>query len=213
MILGITGGTGCGKTTLLNVLKERGAVVLDCDAIYHELLTRDASLLAAIEARFPGVVEDGVLLRKKLGNLVFSDKTALLDLNEITHAAVKREVLRRLSEKPALAAIDAIALFEGGLAELCDVTVAVTAPVEDRVRRLMRRDGIPEDYARRRIAAQPDESWFRGKCDYVLENTGLKSEFREKCLAFLREIGIMDAASERRRSLHCTVHPVGTLGT
>ena len=47
--LGITGGTGCGKTTLLNVLKERGAVVLDCDAIYHELLTRDASLLAAIE--------------------------------------------------------------------------------------------------------------------------------------------------------------------
>ena len=48
MILGITGGTGCGKTTLLNVLKERGAVVLDCDAIYHELLTRDASLLAAI---------------------------------------------------------------------------------------------------------------------------------------------------------------------
>lgn len=90
MILGITGGTGCGKTTLLNVLKERGAVVLDCDAIYHELLTRDASLLAAIEARFPGVVEDGVLLRKKLGNLVFSHKNALLDLNKITHAAVKR---------------------------------------------------------------------------------------------------------------------------
>ena len=213
MILGITGGTGCGKTTLLNVLKERGAMVLDCDAIYHELLTRDASLLAAIEARFPGTVENGVLLRKKLGNLVFSHKNALLDLNKITHAAVKREVLRRLSEKPALAAIDAIALFEGGLAELCDSTVAVTAPVEDRVRRLMRRDGIPEDYARRRIAAQPEESWFRGKCDYVLENTGLKSEFREKCLAFLREIGIMDAASERRRSLQCTVHPVGTLGT
>ena len=213
MILGITGGTGCGKTTLLNVLKERGAVVLDCDAIYHELLTRDASLLAAIEERFPGTVENGVLLRKKLGNLVFSDKNALLDLNKITHAAVKREVLRHLSEKPALAAIDAIALFEGGLAELCDVTVAVTAPVEDRVRRLMRRDGIPEDYARRRIAAQPDEDWFREKCDYVLENTGSAPEFREKCLAFLREIGIMDAASERRRSLQCTVHPVGTLGT
>lgn len=115
MILGITGGTGCGKTTLLNVLKERGAVVLDCDAIYHELLTRDASLLAAIEERFPGTVENGVLQRKKLGNLVFSDKNALLDLNSITHAAVKREVLRRLGEKPALAAIDAIALFEGGL--------------------------------------------------------------------------------------------------
>ena len=213
MILGITGGTGCGKTTLLNVLKERGAAVLDCDAIYHELLTRDASLLAAIEERFPGTVENGVLQRKKLGNLVFSHKDALLDLNRITHAAVKREVLRRLGEKPALAAIDAIALFEGGLAGLCDVTVAVTAPVEDRVRRLMRRDGIPEDYARRRIAAQPDESWFREKCGFVLENTGSASEFREKCLAFLRGIGIMDAASERRKSLQCTVHPTGTLGT
>ena len=77
-------------------------MVLDCDAIYHELLTRDASLLAAIEERFPGTVEDGVLQRKKLGNLVFSDKNALLDLNRITHAAVKREVLRRLRESQRL---------------------------------------------------------------------------------------------------------------
>ncbi|HBK26539.1 MAG TPA: hypothetical protein DDY90_07475, partial [Clostridiales bacterium] len=73
--------------------------------------------------------------------------------------------------------------------------VAVTAPLEDRVRRLMRRDGIPEDYARRRIAAQPEEGWFREKCDFVLENTGSASEFQEKCLAFLRKIGIMDPES------------------
>ena len=192
MILGITGGTGCGKTTLLNVLKERGALVLDCDEIYHELLARDASLLAAIGQRFPGTVENGVLQRKKLGNIVFSDKNALLDLNKITHTAVKQEVLGRLSRKPELAAIDAIALFEGGLAELCDVTVAVTAPVEDRVRRLMRRDGIPESYARSRIAAQPGEDWFREKCGFVLENTGTELQFREKCLAFLHRIGIMN---------------------
>ena len=188
MILGITGGTGCGKTTLLNVLKERGAVVLDCDAIYHELLTRDASLLAAIEERFPGTVEDGVLQRKKLGNLVFSDKNALLDLNRITHAAVKREVLRRLGEKPALAAIDAIALFEGGLAGLCDVTVAVTAPVEDRVRRLMRRDGIPEDYARRRIEAQKPDEFYRASCGAVLENSGTPEAFQKTCEQWLQAI-------------------------
>ena len=191
MIIGITGGTGCGKTTLLNLIRDRGGLVLDCDAIYHDLLRSDAAMLCAIETRFPGVVENGALDRKKLGAIVFADSDALLDLNRITHAAVKAEVLRRLQTKPALAAIDAIGLFEGGLAELCDVTVAVTAPVEDRVRRLMARDGISEVYARNRIAAQHDEGWFRERCDYALENSGNLDAFATKCLAFLDTICIM----------------------
>ena len=193
MIIGITGGTGCGKTTLLNLIRERDGMILDCDAVYHELLQKDCEMLGAIEARFPGVVEDGALNRKKLGAIVFADEKALLDLNAITHTAVKREVLRRLECLPRLAAIDAIGLFEGGLAELCDVTVAVTAPQEDRVRRLMARDGISEDYARARISAQKDESWFREKCGYCLENDGGIDDFRVKCLAFLTELGIMEA--------------------
>ena len=191
MILGITGGTGCGKTTLLNLLKDRGGLVLDCDAIYHDLLQTDESLLAAIESRFPGTVENGILQRKKLGSLVFSDPQSLLDLNAITHGAVKQEVLRRLEERPALAAIDAIALFEGGLAELCDVTVAVTAPREDRIARLMRRDGISREYATARIDAQHTDSWFREHCDHVLENTGEFDAFATKCLAFFARLGIM----------------------
>ena len=154
MIIGITGGTGCGKTTLLKVIAEKGGLILDCDAIYHQLLATDASLLNAIENRVPGTVEDGQLQRKKLGSVVFSDKNALLDLNKITHSAIKEEVLRRLESRPKLAAIDAIALFEGGLAELCGVTVAVTAPAEVRVQRLMKRDSISENYARSRIAAE-----------------------------------------------------------
>ena len=191
MILGITGGTGCGKTTLLSAIEEMGGMILDCDAIYHVLLASDAALLAAIDARFPGTVEDGVLQRKKLGAIVFSDTKALEDLNAITHSAIKAEVLRRLESKPALAAIDAIALFESGLAELCHKTVAITAPTEDRVQRLMARDGIPEDYARKRIAAQHAEDWFRSRCDYILENNGTRKQFQEKCLAFLRESDIM----------------------
>lgn len=192
MILGITGGTGCGKTTLLKAIEEKGGLVLDCDAIYHALLTTDKTLLNAIKNRFPGTVEDGVLQRKKLGSIVFQDANALSDLNAITHAAVKAEVLRRLETKPKLAAIDAIALFESGLAQLCDVTVAVTAPEEIRVQRLMKRDGISEEYARSRIAAQHGEDWFRERCDYILENNGTEIQFRNICLAFLRESGIIE---------------------
>ena len=192
MIIGITGGTGCGKTTLLNIIAEQGGLILDCDAIYHQLLTRDDRLLNAIGQRFPGTVENGQLQRKKLGSIVFADKQALEDLNRITHGAVKTEVLYQLEARPLLAAIDAIALFEGGLAELCDITVAVTAPAEVRVRRLMLRDGISEDYARSRISAQHPEEWFRTHCDRILENNGTQVQFHEKCIAFLQNLGIMD---------------------
>ena len=191
MIIGITGGTGCGKTTLLSLIAAQGGLMLDCDAIYHQLLLSDAPMRSAIEDRFPGVMENGILNRKKLGAIVFSDEKALLDLNRITHSAVKQEVLRQLEAAPQLAAIDAIGLFDGGLAELCDVTVAVTAPEEARVERLMQRDGISEDYARSRIRAQHDEGWFRQRCDHVLENSGDLESFRRKCLAFLQSLGIM----------------------
>ena len=191
MIIGITGGTGCGKTTLLEMIRQHGGLVLDCDRIYHGLLQAGGEMVDRLAQRFPEAMEDGILNRKKLGTIVFSDPAALAELNEITHSAVKAEVLRQLAGKPALAAIDAIGLFEGGLAELCDVTVAVTAPEEARIRRLMARDSIPESYARARIAAQRKEDWFRQRCDYVLENDGELDAFATKCVAFLRNIGIM----------------------
>ena len=191
MIIGITGGSGSGKTSLLNLIAAQGGTVLDCDAIYHELLQRDTSLLSAIEAHFPGVVESNMLDRKKLGNIVFNDKDALKKLNEITHAAVKEAVLRRLEAGPALAAIDAIGLFEGDLASICDVTVAVLAPTQMRIARLTAREGISEDYARSRIAAQPDEDWYRSQCTYALENDSTLASFQEKCIAFLHNLGII----------------------
>ena len=188
MILGITGGTGCGKTTLLKEIEKRGGLVLDCDAVYHELLTRDMDLLNAIELRFPGVVVDKKLERKRLGAIVFADEAALKDLNAITHGAIKAEIVRRLSENPALAAIDAIALFEGGLGSLCDATVAITAPREDRIERLMARDGISREYAENRINAQKSESWFREMCGHTLHNDGTQEEFRQKCSDFLDSV-------------------------
>ncbi len=190
MILGITGGTGCGKTTLLKEIENRGGLVLDCDAVYHELLTKDCELLNAIEARFPGVVVDKKLERKKLGAIVFADPAALADLNAITHASIRAVVERRLAERPNLAAIDAIALFEGGLAELCDETVAVCAPEEDRITRLMARDGITREYAQNRIRAQKPEQWFRSVCGHTLYNDGTREEFAAKCRMFLDSLAI-----------------------
>ncbi len=190
-IIGITGGSGCGKTTALDVIREQGGLVLDCDAIYHRLLQEDASLLAAIEARFPGTVENGQLQRKKLGNIVFSDASALKDLNKITHTAVKQEVQRQLARHQGLAAIDAIGLFEGDLAALCHVTVAITAPVEARIARLMAREGIDRAYAEKRIAAQRPQEEFAALCHHTLENNGDICAFRAKCLAFLQSFDIM----------------------
>ena len=191
MILGITGGSGSGKTTLLKLIEENGGVILDCDAIYHRLLQEDPKLLQAIEERFPGTVIDGQLDRKKLGAVVFAEEAALRELNAITHGAVKQEVLRILDTKPALAAIDAIGLFESGLDAFCDITVAVNAPTEQRIQRLMERDGISREYAQKRIWAQHPNQWYCEKCTYMLENNEKLDAFATKCIAFLRHLGIM----------------------
>ena len=100
--------------------------------------------------------------------------------------------MRQLTPEPELAAVDAIGLFESGLSELCKLTVAVTAPAEVRLARLVERDGITEEYARARIAAQPSQEEFARLCHVHLENDGTVEQFREKCLAFLREQGIMN---------------------
>ena len=191
MIIGITGGTGCGKTTALQVFGRLGGAVLDCDEIYHRMLAEDKNLLAAIENRFPGTVVEGVLDRKKLGAIVFSDPDALKELNQITHGAVKEEVLRLMEKENRHIAIDAIGLFEGKLAELCDVTVAVTAPESCRAQRLMQRENITEEYALSRIRAQKKQEEFSSACDYTLFNDGTEAEFQEKCLAFFSRLGII----------------------
>ncbi len=188
MIIGITGGTGCGKTTALQTIESLGGIVIDCDKVYHDLLLTDTGMLSAIENRFPGTVKDFVLDRKALAAIVFSNSQALEDLNTITHGAVKAKVLEILDNKPALVAIDAIALFESGLHKLCDVTVAITAPEEVRVERLVQRDHITVQQANMRISAQKQQDYFAKKSDYVLENTGAQADFQEKCLAFFQKL-------------------------
>ncbi len=193
MIVGITGGSGCGKTTALRAFENLGGFVLDCDRIYHSLLKTDKAMLGQIEARFPGTVENGTLDRKKLGQIVFSDKNALLELNSITHKAVKKAVQEAIQEQTCHVAIDAIGLFEGGLAELCHTTVAVTAPEEDRIARLMTRDSISREAVLLRLHAQRPQEEFVRLCSHHLHNDTTQQDFYTKCLAFFSGLGIIDS--------------------
>ena len=184
-VIGITGPTGAGKTTVLNVLKELGGCILDADAVYHEILDSDFTLRYLLEERFgPLTREDGAIDRKKLGAIVFHDPAALAELNRIAHGRVVVAISERLGQAQNLgvqiAAIDAIALFESGAAELCRTTVAVTARSEVRVRRIMAREGISEEYARARVAAQKPDQWFEERCDHVLRNDGGREDLEKK---------------------------------
>ena len=191
-ILGITGGTGCGKTTALRTLEELGALIIDCDAVYHGLLIENKEMLAEIDSAFPGVVTGGVLDRKALGAVVFSDTEALARLNGITHSYVGREIDRLLESWALsggrLAAIDAIELFGGNLARRCKATFAVLADRDKRIERIMARDGITREYAELRVDAQKPDSYFEEKCDYILKNNSTEEEFREKCRSKFLEV-------------------------
>lgn len=173
-IIGITGPTGAGKTTALHALTALGAEVLDADLVYHQLLDTDEGLRTRLVRAFgPDILDEaGTVDRKRLSAAVYPDR--LEELNGLTHPVIVDELflraeLARQAGRPAVA-IDAIALVESGIAQRCDVVVAVLAPLEVRIRRIMARDGIDEPYARRRALAQKGEDFFRAHADYVLEN-------------------------------------------
>ena len=189
-IIGITGGTGCGKTTALLALEELGFHIIDCDALYHQLLQTDQAMLAAIEQTFPGVVENGALQRKLLGQRVFADPTALETLNRTVWPFVNRAVESIIREKdPQPCAIDAIGLLESGMDRLCTHTVAITAPEDARVARLMAREGIDEAYARLRIRAQKQNEVFAAACGMTIENhDSCAADFQARCKAIFQTI-------------------------
>lgn len=194
--IGITGPTGAGKTTALGALTDLGAHVIDADAVYHALLESSAPLRAALTGRFgPSILApEGKIDRKALGNVVFGDPKALDELNRITHRFILEEIDRQTAQaeregKPAVA-VDAIALLESGVGETCDAVVGILAPKEVRVRRIMAREGIPEDYARRRVEAQQGDGFFRAHCGYILENReeDTPEAFRARARALFEQI-------------------------
>ncbi|MBQ9662425.1 MAG: threonylcarbamoyl-AMP synthase [Oscillospiraceae bacterium] len=190
-IVGITGGSGCGKTTALYELEKRGALILDCDAVYHELLEGDKAMIAELDAAFTGTVSEGRVRRDLLSEIVFRDAEKLKKLNEITHRHVRAETNRRLREWAMqggrLAALDAIELISSGTADRCDFTLAVVASDETRIRRIMARDGISRERAELRIRAQRPNEYFEQNCDVTLHNDGDLEQFQKQLNDVLEE--------------------------
>lgn len=174
--IGITGGSGAGKSTVTAVWARLGASVLDADVVYKEVLADVPELREELSARFGAIFQDGVLDRRKLADIVFHDEKALYDLNEITHKYVVDEMRNRLRAErekgTAMCMMDAIYLLESELACLCQWTVAVACPTEKRIARVMERDGLDEKQAWQRIKNQKSDEYYFENCDIVIENSG-----------------------------------------
>jgi dephospho-CoA kinase len=175
IVIGVTGGIATGKSSVLAMLAHRGADTIDADAVYHEMIGPRGLLVDAIVERFgPDVVAvDGSIDRRALAGIVFADRAALADLDQITHPPVIQEVQERIAASDAqVVAVDAVKLIESGMADECDsVWLVVCDPAIQR-ERLMRRNTLTGDEADLRLAAQPDEAARRQRADAVIDNSG-----------------------------------------
>ena len=175
-VIGLTGQTGAGKSTVAKVLTEQGCYHIDADLVARKVIDGDSAVKKMLANHFgEGIIgEDGKILRPELAKRAFANAESVKALNAITHPAVTEKIRSILKEKENEglkgAIIDAIALFESGENSLCDFTVAVTAPLEIRLERIMKRDGIDRERALERINAQKDEEFFTERCDYIIKN-------------------------------------------
>lgn len=174
-ILGLTGGSGTGKSAACTAFARLGCGVIDADATYRTLCNTCEPMLKEIQNVFGDVFyTDGKLDRKKLGAIVFADAQKLQQLNAITHPYIRqaaRDAFAAYSKRGCLLCIyDAPVLFEGQMETLCDKTCAVLAARNTRIARIVARDAITEEYAALRIDAQKDDAFYRERCDYVVQN-------------------------------------------
>lgn len=196
-VLGITGGSGTGKSMVASILRKKGCEVIDADAISRELQRKGTQVFKDIVAYFGDRVVDqktGELDRRLLGSIVFSDDTARLKINDIVHTAVAVEIKRRLelleTRGAKYAVLDVPVPVETGFFDVSDVVWAVCANDDLRVERLVKRSGITEEEAEKRIAAQLSNREYSELADVTIDNEGSGEDLEKLVMyEFERTVG------------------------
>jgi len=178
LVIGLTGGIGCGKSEVRKRLQKAGVRVIDADTLAKEIAEKNPAVVSTLKKEFgPDIYDaDGKLQRKQLAAIVFNDPNKLAALNAIIHprviGTVEREIdaLRDRGEK--MVVVEAALHYEVNWNEAMDVMVVVSAPMEQRIPRVMQRDGVDETAVHRRIATQLPIEEKAKRADFVIENDG-----------------------------------------
>ncbi|EJO02380.1 dephospho-CoA kinase [Oenococcus oeni] len=191
--IGLTGGTGSGKTTVSNIFRELGYTIIDADQIAREVVMPGRPELEEIKNAFGLPIMKGASLnRKELGKIVFSDPEALKTLNSITHPSI-RQLMQMQMEffenegRIKTLILDIPLLYEGGWQNQLDSVIVVDADKKTRLRRLIMRDHISEQQAINRIAAQMPLEEKVDRADFVVDNSRDKASLKECVLKFISE--------------------------
>ena len=175
-VVGLTGQTGAGKSTVSKIFASNGFVVINADIVARQVVEKGSKCLAEIEEFFGSDIIDngGNLDRKKLAGIVFSDKAKLETLNTITYPYITGEILRQINEfaerDEKLILLDAPTLFESRADDFCEIIISVLADEDIREKRIIQRDGLTSEQARKRMGSQLDEEFFATHSDYIIHN-------------------------------------------
>lgn len=175
-IIGLTGQTGAGKSTVAKILEENGLFIINADSVAHEVVEKGEPTLAKLSDSFGEDIinPDGTLNRKLLAKRAFSSRENTDLLNSITHPAITERIRLKISKAfengENAIVLDAPQLFESGENEMCDIVVTVTSPLTIRLNRIMSRDDVSEEEAMLRINAQHSEEYYIKNSDIVIRN-------------------------------------------
>ena len=169
-LIGITGGSGCGKSHLSGLLRQRGIPVIDCDLVSREIMGKGTPCAKEVVDFFgTQILENGEINRRKLGEIVFSDGEKLKKLNEITHKYILADIYNKMEkEESRIICTDGATLIESGIK--CHLMVGILADKEIRKNRIIKRDGLSEEDAETRISAQKEDDFYIKNCDFVVYN-------------------------------------------